>query len=129
MNATACSENTPKGYAYEATKECSTLEPDPNGNFDPEEMKKNVYKCDVNHEYLDLTGEKATCVTENNCEEHGYVFAAGEVKMCLSASQCTARDGYYVDEENGRCVSMTKCGDRLVLDAGVCRQRCEVRVI
>ena len=36
------------GYAYEATKECSTQEPDPNGNFDPDEMKKNVYKCDSN---------------------------------------------------------------------------------
>ena len=25
------------GYAYEATKECSTQQPNPNGNFDPEE--------------------------------------------------------------------------------------------
>ena len=63
VNATACSKNDPKGYAYEATKECSAQEPDTNGNFHPDEMKKNIYKCDANHEYLDTSETKTKCVT------------------------------------------------------------------
>ena len=53
VNATTCSKSSPKGYAYEATRECSIQEPDSNGYFDSAELENHVYKCDSEHEYLD----------------------------------------------------------------------------
>ena len=111
MNATTCSKNSPKGYAYEATKECSTQEPDPNGNFDPDEIKKNVYKCGSNA-YFDPNTEKARCVTADQCSETpGYItFADGKFgKRCIATDECWEL-GKSVDASGRACVSKCPTG-------------------
>ena len=106
MNVATCSENDPKSYAYEATKECSTQEPDPNGNFDTDEMKKNIYKCGPNA-YFDTNTDKARCVTEDKCSETPGVvaFADGQFgKRCITTGECWAL-GKYTDAAIRVCVS------------------------
>ena len=113
VSVSVCSEKDPKGYAYEATKECSTQEPDPNGNFDPDEMKKNIYKCGPNA-YFDPNTEKARCVTADQCSETPGVvaFADGQFgKRCITMDECWAL-GKYVDAAQRACVS--ECPDGYV---------------
>ena len=48
---------------YSAISECSEQQPEENGNFDEEEKKKKIYKCDSAHQYLDVNGKKAKCIS------------------------------------------------------------------
>ena len=99
------------GYAYEATKECSTQEPELEGNFDPNEMKKNIYKCGPNA-YFDPNTEKARCVTADQCSETPGVvaFADGQFgKRCVTMDECWAL-GKYVDATGLKCLSECPAG-------------------
>ena len=81
---------------YSAISECSEQQPEENGNFDEEEKKKNVYKCDSVHPYLDVSGEKAKCISTAECfgsDGLEYVADHGKEPLCVSETKC-AEIGY-----------------------------------
>lgn len=59
------------GRAYSATKTCEMKEPNRVANcFDAEDLKKHVHTCKKANEVqlvLDLSGEKAQCISANEC--------------------------------------------------------------
>ena len=83
MSSITCAQNEPKGYAYDATKECSTQEPEIFGHFDT--IRNNIYKCGFGHEYFDISETKTKCVTEKDCTTHGYIIVTETTKMCVNA--------------------------------------------
>ena len=106
MTASTCSSSDPKRYMYAAAGECSTLEPDPNGHLN---MQNGVYTCADEYSFLDLTGDTAKCVTEQDCVELNYVYSDGDTKLCLTSTQCTARSGYILEENGRKCVTTAQC--------------------
>ena len=113
MTASTCSSSDPKRYAYVTTGQCSTQEPEENGNFDADKKAKNIYQCDADHPYFDASGSKAKCVSEAECV--GYLFGEGDEKQCLSRAQCAKKTGYLVyendDNSTRECVTEAECHD------------------
>ena len=113
VSASACYNSDPKGYAYIATRECSTQEPEENGNFDADKKAEHVYQCDTTHPYFDASGSKAKCLSLEECGISNYAYTSGDDKLCLTASECTAREDYYLDKDDGKCISSTECAGYL----------------
>ena len=96
---------------YSAISECSEQQPEENGNFDEEEKKKSVYKCDNAHPYLDVSGKKATCVPSKECANSGrfeYVTDDGKEPLCVSETKC-AEIGYKLRVQ---CLTKQQCESR-----------------
>ena len=106
VTASTCSSSDPKRYMYAAAGECSTQEPDESGHLN---VQDGVYTCDDEYPFLDLTGDKAKCVTEQDCVEPNYVYSDGDTKLCLTSTQCTARSGYILEENGRKCVTAAQC--------------------
>ena len=106
VNKSVCFSSEPKGYIYAAAGKCSILEPDPNGHLN---MQDDVYTCGDEYPFLDLTGNTAKCVAEEECVDPNYVYNEGGVKMCLLAAQCAWYKGYCLDTDSNKCITSAEC--------------------
>ena len=109
MSAATCSERG--RFAYFATLECSEQQPEGDGHFDAGEKEKNVYKCDSAHPYLDVSGEKARCISTAKCFDNDgleYVADYGKEPQCVSRARCN-EIGYALRIQ---CLTKQQCESR-----------------
>ena len=76
-----CGNNV--GVLYQNAHECIAKGPETSGDFAPEQLHNNVYKCDT--EYIDITGSKATCIDADMC---GGLLSESR-RLCIPESDCS----------------------------------------
>ena len=83
VTTSTCSNSDPKRYMYSTAGECSAQEPEENDHFS---VQDGVYTCGGEYPFLDLTGEKAKCIKQQECISPNYVYVNGDTKLCLTST-------------------------------------------